>query len=416
MKQMRLIIGVLFSAFIITALMTPALAWETTEWIEGSDGYMINNVIIEAGSIGAKTENNTTEGNVSISVYEWKNDSWSRVNGTKLSLNQSMSFSASDGNYTVKAIDFREIGRYNEVKLEIWTNANVTNSGLIEGGHSNAEGAGRPQLTITKVITPSENISVDDIMTVSVYVNNTGNYDAKNVNITDPHQTGFLMMNVTINNTVNQTVNKNTNSTYLVYQLKAVETGNYTLQKATATAENDVGMRFNYSQSNDVNIEVGDLAALTFTSSPLSGNTVDYYTRSKIDGSIVVKNIGTMPAQFINIEFELPEGATISGKDINTNNDNRATVYIDQLTPNNERTIEYSLSATDEGFYEVKIGYQYTYNNSSKTGELETVSYRATGNNLISEILEHWYILLIPAILIAAAAVFVMKKRREYRF
>lgn len=413
---MRLIIGVLFSAFIITALMTPALAWETTEWIEGSDGYMINNVIIEAGSIGAKTENNTTEGNVSISVYEWKNDSWSRVNGTKLSLNQSMSFSASDGNYTVKAIDFREIGRYNEVKLEIWTNANVTNSGLIEGGHSNAEGAGRPQLTITKVITPSENISVDDIMTVSVYVNNTGNYDAKNVNITDPHQTGFLMMNVTINNTVNQTVNKNTNSTYLVYQLKAVETGNYTLQKATATAENDVGMRFNYSQSNDVNIEVGDLAALTFTSSPLSGNTVDYYTRSKIDGSIVVKNIGTMPAQFINIEFELPEGATISGKDINTNNDNRATVYIDQLTPNNERTIEYSLSATDEGFYEVKIGYQYTYNNSSKTGELETVSYRATGNNLISEILEHWYILLIPAILIAAAAVFVMKKRREYRF
>lgn len=398
------------------AVISPAAAWETTEWIEGSDGFMINNVIIEAGSIGVSTDDkNNTSGNASISIYEWKNDNWTRLNGTKLSLNQTMSFTAADGNYTVKAVDFREVGRYNEVKLEIWTNANVTNTGMIEGGHSNATGAGRPTLVITKVITPSENISVDDIITVSVYVNNSGSYDAKNVTITDPYQQGFLMSNVTINNTVNQTINKNTNSTYLMYQLKAVEPGNYTLQNVTAVAENEVGMKYNYTQNNTIKIDVGDLAALTFTPAGPDGNTVDYYTRSKIDGNITVRNIGTMPAQYINVEFTLPNNATISGKDI-TVSGNKATLYIDLITPNNQRVVEYSLSATAEGFYEVPITYSYTYNNSSKTGEIQTVSYNAIGSNTIGKLLDYWYLLFIPVILIAVAALFLWKRHREYKF
>lgn len=416
MKLIKYGAGLLFFAILVMAVITPAAAWETTEWIEGSDGFMINNIIIEAGSVGvSKDDNNNTSGNASISIYEWKNDSWTRLNGTKLSLNQTMSFTATDGNYTVKAIDFREVGRYNEVKLEIWTNANVTNTGVIEGGHSNATGAGRPNLVITKVITPSENISVDDMITVSVYVNNSGSYDAKNVTITDPYQQGFLMSNVTINNTVNQTINKNTNSTYLMYQLKAVEPGNYTLQNVTVTAENEVGMKYNYTQTNTIKIEVGDLAALTFTPEGPSGNTVDYYTRSKIDGNITVRNVGTMPAQYINVEFTLPNNATISGKDI-TVSGNKATFYIDLITPNNQRVIEYSLSATSEGFYDVPITYSYTYNNSSKTGEIQTVSYNAIGSNTIGKLLDYWYLIFIPIILIAVAALFLWKRHREYKF
>lgn len=416
MKLIKYGAGLLFFAVLLMAVISPAAAWETTEWIEGSDGFMINNVIIEAGSIGVSTDDkNNTSGNASISIYEWKNDNWTRLNGTKLSLNQTMSFTAADGNYTVKAVDFREVGRYNEVKLEIWTNANVTNTGMIEGGHSNATGAGRPTLVITKVITPSENISVDDIITVSVYVNNSGSYDAKNVTITDPYQQGFLMSNVTINNTVNQTINKNTNSTYLMYQLKAVEPGNYTLQNVTAVAENEVGMKYNYTQNNTIKIDVGDLAALTFTPAGPDGNTVDYYTRSKIDGNITVRNIGTMPAQYINVEFTLPNNATISGKDI-TVSGNKATLYIDLITPNNQRVVEYSLSATAEGFYEVPITYSYTYNNSSKTGEIQTVSYNAIGSNTIGKLLDYWYLLFIPVILIAVAALFLWKRHREYKF
>lgn len=405
----------LFGLFLIAAA-TPAAAWETTEWIEGGDGYMVNNIIIEAGSIGISTnDNNTTNGNLSISIYEWKNDSWTRLNGTRLSFNQTMSFNASDGNYTVRVTDFRERGRYNEARLEIWTNANVSNSGYIDGGHSNAEGAGRPNLVITKVITPSENISVDDIITVSVYVNNSGNYDATNVTITDPYQQGFLMSNVTINNTVNQTINRNTNSTYLVYQLRAVEPGTYTLQKATASAENAVGGRYNYTQANDVHIEVDDLAALTFTASPPSGNTVDYYTRSRVEGNITIRNVGTMPAQYVNVEFNLPENATITGRDI-TVSGNRATIYIDQIMPNNERVVEYGLSATSEGFYDVAITYNYTYNGSAKNGELQNVSYNAIGSSTISKLLDYWFLLLIPLILIVGIALFFWKRHREYRF
>ncbi|MDV0446168.1 hypothetical protein MmiAt1_17860 [Methanimicrococcus sp. At1] len=417
MKLIKYGAGLLFFALCLTAVMVPAAAYETTEWIEGSDGYMVNNIIIEAGSIGVSTDDNSnnTSGNVSISIYEWKNDSWTRLNGTKLGLNQTMSFQATDGNYTVRAIDFREIGRFNEVKLEIWTNANVSNSGYIDGGHSNAEGAGRPELVITKVVTPSSSVSVDDIITVMIYVNNTGNYDAKNVTITDPYQQGFLMSNVTINNTVNQTINRNTNSTYLAYQLKAVEPGTYTLSKTTASAENNVGGKFNYTQSNDVRIEVSDLAALTFSASPLSGNTVDYYTRSKIEGNITIRNTGTMPAQYVGIEFTLPDGATISGKEI-TVTGGKATVYIDQIMPNNQKTIEYSLSASAEGVYSVPITYNYTYNSSAKNGTIQTVSFNAVGSSAIGSFLDYWFLIFIPIILILVAALFLWKRHREYKF
>ncbi|MCL2550358.1 MAG: hypothetical protein FWE78_05480 [Methanimicrococcus sp.] len=421
MKSAKIIIGLLFSALFLAALVSPAAAWETTHWVEGgSNGYMINNIILEADTIGVSTDDNgTVSGNVSLSLWEWKNDDWTRVNGTRLSLNGTWSFNTTDGNYTVKVIDLRET-RWNEAKLEIWTNANVTNSGYITGGHGNATGAGRPNLVITKVVTPTENISVGDIISVTVYVHNTGNYDAKNVNINeyfdnDAHR-NFQMLATTVNNTVNQTINKNTNNTYLVYQLKVVETGdNKKLPVSTATAENSLGVKYDYSQANSVAINVSDLAALTFTSSPMSGNTVDYYTRSKIDGTIVVRNTGTMPAQFISVEFMLPENAIISGKDIIVNG-NKATVYIDYLTPNNERTIHYSLSAAAEGYYEVTAGYNYTYNNSTKTGGLETVVFRAVGSNTISKILDNWYLLLIPLILIALVAVFFLKRHNEYRF
>ena len=417
MKPTKIIIGLLFFALVLTVFVSPAAAWEKTYWVEGgNNGYMINNIIIEADTIGVNTDDNgTVTGNVSVSLWEWKDDDWTRVNGTRLSLNSSWSFNTSDGNYTVKLIGLKESGRWNQSELEMWTNANVTNDGYIVGGHKNATGAGRPNLVITKVVTPTTNISVDDVMTVTVYVHNNGNYDAKNVNINDPYPTGFLVLPATVNNTVNQTINRNTNNTYLVYQIKAVETGTKMLPKAMANGENALGARYDYTQTNDVTITVNDLAALTFTSSPMSGNTVDYYTRSKIDGAIVVRNTGTMPAQFISIEFILPDNAIISGKDVNVSG-NKATVYIDYLTPNNERTIHYSLSATAEGYYEVTPGYSYTYNNSTKTGGLETVVYRAVGSNTVSKFLDYWFLLLIPVILIAGVAFFILKRRNEYRF
>lgn len=417
MKLIRYGAGILFFAVVMTALVMPAAAWQTTLWLEGGDGYMINNVIIEAGSISAETDdNNTTTGSASLSIYEWKNESWSRITGTSLTLSkQNMSFNATDGSYTVKVLDFNEVGRYNEVKLEIWTNASVTNNGTIDGGHSNATGAGKPELTITKVITPSENISVDDVITVMIYVNNSGSYDAKNVTIIDPYQQGFVMSNVTINNTVSQSINKNTNSTYLMYQLKAIEPGSYTLQKTTATGQNEIGTSYNYTQNNNVVIEVSDLAALTFNSSPQSATTVDYHTRTKVDGNITIRNTGVLPAQYISIDFTIPDNATISGKDI-TVNGNTATAYYDMITPNNQIVVEYSLSATGPGHFEVPVTYNYTYNNSQKTGDIQTIVYRAVGNSTVETGIEYWFLILIPIVLIIGAALFLWKRHREYKF
>ena len=418
MKLMKYSAGLLLLTLVLAAAMVPAAAWSAEEWIEGGDGYMINNVIIEVGSIGITKDEETKNitGNVSITIYEWKNNSWSRLNGTKLSLDQSMSFKSDDGNYTVKVLDLREIGRFNEVKMEFWTNADVaSNKGtVIDGGHKNAEGAGMPNLIVTKVITPSGNISVDDIVTVSIHVENAGQYEAKNVNIDDPQPVGVLITGVTINSTKNQSFKGNESRTVYSYQAKLMQPGSMTFEPAKVTAENSLSQEFNYT-SKSVTIQVNDLAALTFTSQPPSGSTVDPYTRSKIDCAITIRNIGTLPAQYVTIDFEIPQSVSIEGKEITTNN-GKATLYIDQVLPNNERTINYTLTASSEGNYNVPMTYSYMYNNSNKTDSLESVSFRAVGSSTIKNLIENWYVLLIPLILIGMVAFFVWKRHREYKF
>ena len=420
MKLIKYSAGLLFFALFLAAAAAPAAAWTAEDWIEGGDGYMVNNVIIEIGSIGVSTDDTSKNvtGNVSITIYEWKNAKWERINGTKLSLDQSMNFKAADGNYTVKVLDLREIGRFNEAKLEIWTNAEVATSKgtVIDGGHQNAEGAGMPNLVVTTIVTPSGNLSVDDIVTVSIHVENKGNYEAKNVNIDAPQPVGVLITGITINNVKNQSFRANDSQTVYSYQAKLMQPGSVTFNSAKVTAENSLGQTYNYTGSN-VTVQVNDLAALVFTSTPASGSTVDPYTRSKIERSVTIRNTGTLPAQGVRIDFAIPQNVFIDGKEMNGNGSTgTANIIIDQILPNNERTITYTLTASEEGNYEVTSSYSYAYNSSSKTGALETTSFRAVGSATIKTALDNWYLVFIPIILIGAVALFFWKRHREYKF
>ena len=407
----------LFAALILMMLAIPSVAYEVTDWVESGNSYMINNVIIEVGSIGLNEEE-LNDSKVSISIYEWKNDKWEKVGtGWNLNLNDSSrSFKSAEGkNYTVGVLDFRGT-RYGSVKLHMWTDADMTTSKHVTGFHDKVEGSGKPELVITKVVTPAGNITAGDIVTVQVYVNNTGKYDAKNVNIHDPYPENFIVTNATLDNTVNQTINKNTNNTYKVYQLKAIEPGTYTLKKTTVTAENNVGEKYDFEQKgNNIIIKVDEVAALIFSEQTLSGNTVDYQARTKINGSFAIRNTGTLPAQYIEVEFTIPQNATLSGKNI-TVTGNKASVYIDQLTPNNERIVEYTLAADYPGNYEIDAIYKYTYNGSQKNGTIESIKYRSIGNNTITSVMEYWYLIAIPIILILAVVLFFIKKRNEYRY
>ena len=416
LKKSRLGRIIFVAALILMMLAIPSVAYEVTDWVESGNSYMINNVIIEVGSIGLNEED-LNDSKVSISIYEWKNDKWEKNgNGWNLNLNDSSrSFKSAEGkNYTVGVLDFRGM-RYGSVKLHMWTDADMTTSKHVTGFHDKVEGSGKPELVITKVITPSGNITVGDVVTVQIYVNNTGKYDAKNVNIHDPYPENFIVTNATLDNTVNQTINKNTNNTYKVYQLKAIEPGSYPLKKATITAENNVGEKYEFEQKSNITIVVNEMAALIFSNQTLSGNTVDYQARTKINGSFVIRNTGTLPAQYIEVEFTIPNNATLSGKNI-TVTGNKASVYIDQLTPNNDRTIEYTLAADYPGNYEINVVYEYTYNGSQKNGTVESIKYKSVGNNTITSVMEYWYLIAIPIILILAVVLFFIKKRNEYRY
>ena len=404
---------ILFAALILMMFAIPSVALEETDWIDSGNSYRINNVIIEVGSIGIDKEE-LNDSSVSISIYEWKNDKWEKNgNGWNLNLNNSSrSFKAADGNYTVEVLDFRG-SLYGSVKLRMWTSAEKQYSGHVNGTHANATGSGKPELTVTKVVTPAGGITMGDVITVQLYVSNNGKYEAKNVTITDPIPENFILTNTTLDNTINQTIGKNTNNTYKVYQLKAVEPGKYTLKKATVTGENSVGTKYEYNQSNNVVIDVNEVAALIFSDQTLSGNTVDYQARTKINGSFVIRNTGTLPAQYIEVEFKVPDNATISIKNVTTEGNK---IHIDQLTPNNEKVVEYTLSADSAGYYEIPIGYQYTYNGSQKTGTIEPIIYKSIGNNIITSALKYWYLITIPIVLVLAVALFLVKKRNEYKY
>jgi uncharacterized repeat protein (TIGR01451 family) len=296
----------------------------------------------------------------------------------------------------------------------------VTNFGTVTGGSANATGAGRPNLTITKVITdanrvPVSSVSVNDVVIVTVHIDNVGNDDARNVTISDPFPTGFAMLSETINNTVNQTVNRNQTLLVREYHIRAIEPGTTTFPRTNVTAENIHGTRFEY-QGEPITLTVNELASLVFAPGRLSGTTVDYHMpNSRVNGSFTVNNTGTVPAQFINIEFTLPDNVTISGNNVNVVG-NTATITIDQILPNSQRVVEYSLSANAEGTFNVPIRYSYVFNGTRHEGYIQTVSFNAVGNTAIEMLLEFWLILLIPVFLALGAAFFLWRRHREYKF
>ena len=407
---------ILLAAFILSALMLSASAASFDPWINGNDGYMVNNVCIDI-QIGIN-EDEPEKSNVSVKVMEWKNDTWTQTNSFVLNTSNDNSkfrnFSTADGNYSVTLLNVSSSGMTGSARLDIWTNANVTNSGLVAGGSKNAVGVGKAELKVTKTVTP-QNISVDEMVTVTVYVENVGQYNATNITLTDPgmHQYPLLMVNTVTNNTQSQTLSKGENRTFLVYQLKATEPGTFDLINVTVNVTNAVGVPGEVTQTTS-KIDVAELAALVFTNQVI-GTTVDHYTQSKLQGNITIRNIGTIPAEHIHIDFPLPPNAKLDGKEIE-GLENKKTIDIDLIMPNNEQIISYTITANASGYYEIVPEYSYVYNGSGKSGEIDKITYRAVGNSTIATVLNNWYFLLIPAILLIAGALFIWKRHREYRF
>ena len=407
-------IKILLAALVLAALILPAAAWDRTEWVDGGDGYMINNVCIDV-TIGI---NDTIENSSAIvSVWEWKNDAWTQIGSSRnLSMNGTLDFSASDGNYTMKIIDFRGVGR-GSAKIEFWTNSNVTHSAAAPGGHTKAVGVGKPELKITKTAAP-QNVSVGDLILVTIYVENTGQYEARNVTISDGALQYPLVLNNTVtNNTQSQTIGKGENRTFLAYQLKSMEPGTFNLSGVTASASNSVGTSYTYSNNAAIRIEVEEIAALVFTNH-FNSSTVDSSLQSKIPGTITIKNTGTLPANNLSIDFLLQPNSIInvSGGDGKIELDGRTRIEIDRIMPNNEKVIEYMVTANSPGRYEITMEYTYQYNGTKKEEAGGVIVYRAADNPAISKLLDNWYLLLIPLILIVVGVFFVLKRYNEYKF
>ncbi|WNY25872.1 hypothetical protein [Methanolapillus millepedarum] len=413
MKFKNAVVMLFLAALCLVFAAAPAAAYEVTDWLNSGDGYQLNNIVIDV-VVGVSDEVNNSS--AQVSVWEWKNDKWTQiVNATRLKVNDTMNFSATDGNYTIKAEDFRASGR-GSVKLNMWTNADVTTNRYVTGGHSKVEGTGKPVLKITKVASPTT-ISVDGTVSVTVFVENTGKYEALNVTVSDPSQEMFVLTGTTINKTSVKSIDVGENETVLQYTLKATAPGTFTLKNVTVSAENSAGNRYDFNQTSGATVTVEELPALEFNNT-VSGNTVDYQTRSKIDGTLRIRNTGTSPAQFVSVEFNVPQNAIVSGKEI-SDSGGTVTLYIDQIPPNNEKVYTYTVTANASGYYEITPTYNYTYNNAKKSGTIGTFSFNAVANDTISSISDipgFPYILVAPLILILAVGFFFWRRHREYKF
>ncbi|MDV0447775.1 hypothetical protein MsAg5_16890 [Methanosarcinaceae archaeon Ag5] len=403
------------AALCLILAAAPAAAYEVTDWINSGDGYQLNNIVIDV--VVGVSDDEVNNSSAQVSIWEWKNDKWTQVgsSSTRLKLNDTMNFSATGGNYTIKAEDFRASGR-GSVKLNMWTNEDVTTNRYVTGGHSKVEGTGKPVLKITKTASPTA-ISVDGTITVTVFVENTGKYEALNVTVSDPSQEMFVLTGSTINKTSVKSIDVGENETVLQYTLKATAPGSYTLKNVTVSAENSAGTRYEFNQTSGATVTVEELPALEFNNS-VSGNTVDYQTRSKIDGTLRIRNTGTSPAQFVSVEFNVPQNVIVDGKEISTSG-GTVTLYVDQIPPNNEKVYNYTITANASGYYEVTPTYNYTYNNAKKSGSLGTFSFNAVANESLEKAFNipgFPYILAIPLILILAIGFFFWRRHREYKF
>ncbi|WMW21339.1 hypothetical protein RE476_07965 [Methanolobus mangrovi] len=385
--------------------------------ITTGDGYQINNFVIDATDAFPSAE--------SASFYVYNNGN--EVDDFLINEGDSYEFDfEDDGTIEVTLISVSS-GTLPVVRVSIvlsnYLLSDVYESGVIDGGHKYAVFSGTPELKITKTVDKSD-ISVGDLIRVTVTAENIGDDKATEVIFQEPQQAKFLLYESFVSQTGQTSVDVGELKTVSVYQLKATEAGTYSLSPTTASFSNTAGLDFPQVSSNSpvVIVEAGeDLvnANIEFTT------TLDKYTVSRNDdirGTIKIKNTGDTSATGVTVNIQVPEGLEFNGGSGIETISGVPTIYLESFGVQQEKEFSFTLKAAEVGTYTISTENSYLFNNGVDAQLQQVSSDSVTSKILVAKgkydylFEQPIYVYLIPLVIIGAVAGWIFHRHKQYKF
>ncbi|MCD4704424.1 MAG: DUF11 domain-containing protein [Methanosarcinaceae archaeon] len=386
--------------------------------IEDGDGYQINNYVIDVTDVFVDAETAV------FKVYEKDDLKHDKMIGDDKSF--SFEIEGEDVEVTLVSVGGGILPRVT-VTITISDDDIVHTKGVVDGGHDKASFSGTPILEITKTVSPQE-IAVGETARVTVSVTNAGDDDATGVRFSDSIPARFVLQESFVSETGKMSLDIGDSRQIFIYELKATESGTFTLDPTTATFSNEAGGDFPQASSNSPTLTVeGDSleeamkeAELQFT---ISLEPTSVQRTGFIDVKVHIKNTGDAPAEGVSMDILIPDGLEFEeGDDEIEVVGNVPKLYLSSFGLQQEKEISYRVKANSEGTYTITTQYSYQYDNAvdedlqEVSDELTTTSIQVVKGQYDSLLEQPIYVYAIPLVLIIAIGGWIFYRHRQYRF
>ncbi len=416
MKTNRIIIHTLLFLFImILSIGVTSADTIYSERIDKSDGYQINNYVIQVTNTLYGAEVDPT-----IDIFQLESD------GGYTNLKDYVK-RTKDMDNTIHLLFSRGSEKISIETLNYTTTyviMDITTTGIIieyetavDGGVSNAKYIGEPSLILTKEVDKS-NVEIGDIIRVTIKAKNTGNGIAKRISIDTGITPGFTFKS-NIYTTYPTELGIGSSFTQMfIYEIQAADGGTFSLNPATATYSSSVFDDEYSSTSNSPSVTV---AAEAVETSVLDLEVTADETKLKrgdtITFTIHVENQKDVPASTIRIDPIIPGNMTyVSGsEDINIISE-KPVIQESVYGARYEKDYTITLKADEIGSNELIV--KLTYDNGTGIMSNKEIS---SGTFYIEEgefdyLAEYpLYIYLTPVLIVVAIAGWLYWRRNQFR-
>lgn len=415
MKSIRIIIHILLFLFIVVLSIGVTSADNIySERIDKSDGYQINNYLIQITNTIYGGEIDPT-----IDIFQLESDgSYTNLKDyytrTKdIDKNIHLLFSRGSDKISIETLNCTTT----YVIMDITTTGiTIEYKTAVDGGVSNAKHIGEPSLTLTKEVDKS-NVEIGDIIRVTIKAKNNGNGIAKRISIDQGFTPGFTFKSNIYTTYPTELGIGSSFTEMFIYEIEATKGGTYSLNPAIATYSSPVFDDEYSSISNSPSVTV---AAEAVETSELDLKVTADKTKIKrgeeITFTIHVQNLKDVPATTIRIDPIIPGNITyVSGSgDINIISE-KPVIQESVYGARYEKDYTITLKADEIGSGELIV--KLTYHNGTGIINKEITSdtfYIEEGEfDYLAEF--PLYIYITPVLIVVAIAGWLYWRRGQFR-
>ena len=415
MKSNRIIIHtLLFSFIMISSIGVTSADTIYSEKIDKSDGYQINNYVIQVTNTIYGGEVDPT-----IEIFQLKSDGGytnlkDYVKRTKdMDKTIHLLFSRGSEKISIETLNYTTTHVIMDIST---TGITVEYKTAVDGGVSNANYIGEPSLTLTKEVDKT-NVEIGDIIRVTIKAKNNGNGIAKRISIDQGLTPGFTFKSNIFTTHPTELGIGSAFTQMFIYEIEATKGGTFSLSPATATYYSSV---FDDDYSTPSNSPSVTVAAAAVETSEIDIKVTADKTKMKrgeeITFTIHVQNLKDVPATTIRIDPIIPGNMTyVSGsEDINIISE-KPVIQESVYGARYEKDYTITLKADEIGSDELTV--KLTYHNGTGIINKEITSEQFYIEEGEFDYLAEFplYVYLTPVLIIVAIAGWLYWRRGQFR-